>query len=68
MAAEERDELVLFDEETEISWLQYFEDFKRTAWPMLAAQGFTFPQALLFWRQEQVLSQLVGVNTALNKE
>lgn len=54
----EREENVGFTEEEEISWRQYFTDFKTTVWPMLAAQGFTFPEALTFWRHEILLCQI----------
>lgn len=61
----EREENVGFTEEEEISWRQYFLDFRELVWPMFEAQGFTYVEALMFWRQEMVLSQLVDIRESL---
>lgn len=55
---EERKETVGFTESEEIEWRQYFLDFRETVWPMFQAEGFTFVQAMMFWRQEIVISKL----------
>jgi len=63
----ERDEQVGFTEEEEVSWIQYFADFKTTVWPLLAAQGFTFPQALMFWRQEVLTGHIIQLRETLER-
>lgn len=55
----ERGENVGFTEEEEISWRQYFVDFRELIWPMLQAEGFTYVEALMFWRQEVMIAYLI---------
>ena len=57
----EREENVCFTEEEEISWRQFFCDFKTTVWPMLAKEGFTYTEALMFWRQEALIGHIIGL-------
>lgn len=64
----EREENIGFTEAEEISWRQYFVDFNTTVWPMLAAQGFTKPQALVFWRQEILLGNIIQLKELLERE
>jgi hypothetical protein len=64
----ERDENVTFDEESEISWRQWFTDFRELVWPMLEKEGFTFPEAVLFWRQEIVSANLVRIREVLDRD
>ena len=54
----EREENVGFIESEEITWREYFVDFRTTVWPMLEAEGFTFVEAMMFWRQEMCLAAL----------
>lgn len=55
----ERDEQVGFTEEEEISWRQYFVDFRKLVWPLFEAEGFTYVEALMFWRQEIMLGHVI---------
>jgi len=54
----EREEAVCFDEASEIEWRQWFTDFRQRIWPMFKAEGFTFQQAVMLWRQEGINSRL----------
>lgn len=65
---DEREENVGFTEEEEISWRQYFTDFNTTVWPMLAAQGFTKPEALMFWRMEILSGQITKLVELMSRE
>ena len=64
----EREESVGFSEVEEISWHEYFVDFRETVWPMLEKQGFTFPEALMFWRQELLLANLIWIRERLDEQ
>jgi hypothetical protein len=64
----DREEQVGFTEEEEISWHQYFLDFRELVWPMLEKQGFTYTQALMFWRGEVMIGYLVNIQNLLNRE
>lgn len=61
----ERDEQIGFTEDEEISWHQYFLDFKTTIWPVLAKQGFTYTEAVMFWRQEVLIGQIIMLREEL---
>ena len=63
----EREEQVGFTEEEEISWHQYFLDFETTVWPMLKEQGFTWVQALLFWRGEVMIGHLIQLRESIDR-
>lgn len=64
----EREEAIGFEESEEIDWRQYLTDFKSTVWPMFAKEGFTFPEALMFWRQEILLTRITQVRDILDGE
>ena len=61
----EREENVGFTEAEQISWEQYFVDFRELIWPMFDRQGFTYQQALMFWRQEMLLSNIIELREEL---
>ncbi|HEX9430575.1 MAG TPA: hypothetical protein VF944_09375 [Candidatus Bathyarchaeia archaeon] len=52
------EELIGIDEASEIEWRNYFIEFREKIWPMFQEQGFTFPEAYLCWRMEQVTTRL----------
>lgn len=54
----EREETIGFAEGEEIDWRQYFVDFRTMVWPMFEAEGFTFVEAINFWRQEIMLTYI----------
>lgn len=64
----EREETVGFPEDEEISWRQYFVDWRATVWPMFEAQGFTFVEAITFWRQEILLGYVQKIAETLTAE
>jgi len=63
---EEEDELIDFDEADERDWRQYIREFKEKVFPMLEPHGFTLPQAIMWWRQEQVVSRLKAIEEQQN--
>lgn len=61
----EREEEIGFTEEEEQSWRRYFLDFREMIWPMLEKEGFTYVQALMFWRQEVLTGQIAQLREEL---
>jgi hypothetical protein len=55
---DERESLIGFPEVDEVHWRRYFKEFRDGVFPMFEEQGFTFPEALLAWRLEQVITQM----------
>lgn len=64
----EREETIGFTEEEEISWHEYFLDFREKVWPMFEAQGFTFVEAITFWRNEIHLYELKCIRQLLEEQ
>lgn len=64
----ERDEAIGFTEDEEISWREYFTDFRQTVWPMFEAEGFTFFEAIMFWRHEIMLGHIMLIKERLREE
>jgi hypothetical protein len=62
---QERDELIDFCESDEQEWRQYFTEFREKVFPMFEEMGFTFQQAFVVWRQEQVITTLNGMEKEL---
>lgn len=53
MTAGERE--LLFDEETEASWLGYMRQFRDDVYPLVFKQfGFSLPEAFLAWQMNRV--------------
>lgn len=61
----EREEAIGFTEVEEIDWRQYFADFRSTVWPMFEAEGFTFVEAINFWRHEIMIFHLIEIKQKL---
>lgn len=64
----DREEHVGFTEEEEISWRRYFIDFRELVWPMFEKEGFTYVEAMMFWRQEIVQARLCSIIDLLERE
>lgn len=61
----EREEAIGFKESEEVEWREYLHDFRATVYPMFQREGFTYVEAIMFWRQEMLLSQITELKDKL---
>ena len=60
--ADESDDLVLFDEDTERSWRGYLSEFRGNVWPVMQEYGFpSFEVAFQCWLLNRLSNDIAAM-------